>query len=176
MVNIETNNQQRLNTNNIKDLQNPVLIYNYTIKVGRGFLTHLFYVDPLPHTLIILPTHSSSFQILSTHIPPSPPPLPQAPPNTQTLLFLLTYFIGWMGDRATFDVLFYLIIMGLKIMSLSTIVSERPCYVFYAKKCHVYWVLTYSWLFTSTLIWYHTHKNTQRTQKLIDWQTHVNIY
>ena len=134
MVNIETNNQQRLNTNNIKDLQNPVLIYNYTIKVGRGFLTHLFYVDPLPHTLIILPTHSSSFQILSTHIPPSPPPLPQAPPNTQTLLFLLTYFIGWMGDRATFDVLFYLIIMGLKIMSLSTIVSERPCYAFYAKK------------------------------------------
>ena len=68
--------------------------------VGRGVPTLLFYEDPP-----ILPTqpHFSNFV---TH--PSPHPLPchlQPPP---TLLFLLSCFFGWIGDHATFDVLFYL--------------------------------------------------------------------
>ena len=76
-------------------------VYLYQYIVDRGILIPLFYEDSLPPILSTL-----FFQILSK----SPylscclqPPTPQ--------LFLLSCFFGWMGDRATFDVLFYLMIL-----------------------------------------------------------------
>ena len=61
--------------------------YFYSLKlvstiVGRGFLTPLFYGDPVPPKLLT-----------------SPPPFFQV--------------FGLMGDRATFDVLFDLMILGI---------------------------------------------------------------
>ena len=52
--------------------------------VGRGVLAPLFYEDPLHF-----------------FVPPS------------LLFFLLSSFFGWMGDRATFDMLFYLAIIWI---------------------------------------------------------------
>ena len=66
-----------------------------------------FMKTPLP----ILPTSPSLFQILSTPAPsPCPRPCQLQPPPP--LLFLLPWFFGWIGDHATFDVLFYLRIIS----------------------------------------------------------------
>ena len=62
--------------------------------VGRGVLTPLFCEDAL-----ILPTSFFKFC-------PLPPSL--SPPNPTP-----TAFFGWIGDCATFDVLFYLIILWI---------------------------------------------------------------
>ena len=94
------------------------------------------------------------------------------------LLFLRPCFFGWMGDCATFDVLFYPNdIMGLYMRSVGTLILEGRCYVFYEKK--VYWGLTHNVVF----YWYsdlisHTYKpkDMHHTQGPIDWYTHVNIY
>ena len=59
------------------------------------------------------------FQILSNHLSPTPCHL-QPPPQ---LFFLLSCFFGWMGDHASFDVLFYYN-MNLHITSLGTLVPE----------------------------------------------------
>ena len=51
--------------------------------------------------------------------------------------------------------------MDLHMSSLSTLVPEGCCCVFYASKCQVYWGLTHNMDFTGTLIWYHTHATTK---------------
>ena len=69
------------------------------------------------------------FQILST----SPHfPVTSKPPSHCSFCFPV--FFGWMGDHATFDVPFYLMIIW-----------------------HI------MWFFTGTLIWYHTQRNTNST-------------
>ena len=53
------------------------------------------------------------------------------------LLFLRPCFFGWMGDCATFDVLFYPNdIMGLYMRSVGTLILEGRCYVFYEKQVY----------------------------------------
>ena len=48
------------------------------------------------------PIFSDFVQHLHFSVTSNPPP---------SLFFLLRYFFGWMGDYATFDVLFYLMII-----------------------------------------------------------------
>ena len=82
-------------------------------------------------------------------------------------LYMVVLF-GWMGDYATFDVLFYLIVkMELHMPSLGTLVPGGPWCVFYARRRQVYWGLAHIVVF----YWYsdlisHTdkHSNTQHTQ------------
>ena len=67
------------------------VVYNILI-VGRVFLT----------PKIAYPR----FQILSNT-------LPRPPSSTPTVFFLLSCSFDWMCDRATFDVLFYLMIIWI---------------------------------------------------------------
>ena len=67
----------------------------YMCIVGRGFLTPYFMKTPYI-------AYHSFFTFCAT--PHQPPP---------SLLFLLPCFFGWMRDRATFDVLFYLMTLWI---------------------------------------------------------------
>ena len=77
---------------------------NFYIKclytVGRGVLTSLFYEDPPPPILPAL--------LFSNFVQPPSLSFPVASNLPSSLLFLLPCFFGWIGDRATFDVLLYL--------------------------------------------------------------------
>ena len=85
-------------------------------------------------------------------------------------------FFGWMGDHATLEVLFYLI---LWIYTCPWCVW--PWCVFYIARRQVYWSLTHV-VFASALTWYHTqehthtHKDTQHTQGPVNLHAHINIY
>ena len=118
---------------------------------------HIFFTPPLP------------FQILSTslHLPcclQSPPPL----------LILLPCFFDWIGDRATFDVPF-----SLMISWMYTCQALRPWCMFYAARRQVYWGLTCGFLlvhwFDITHSQTHTCKDTQHTQGPVYWHTHINV-
>ena len=126
--------------------------------VCRGMLTSLFYENTLPILL-----NSPSFQVL-----PPPPTISCHFQSAPPLLFLLSCFFGWMGDCATFDVLFYLIIIW--ILGMSSLVTLVP---------EVYWGLTHNMVF----YWYYdlishtlSHKYTQHTQEPKELHTHWNIY
>ena len=69
--------------------------------VGRGVLT--------PPPLCYEDKPYIAYPLFFTFCPPSP--LPSI--HTHTLLFLLSCFFGWMGNCATFDVLFYLIVLWI---------------------------------------------------------------
>ena len=72
--------------------------------VGRGILSPLILWRPPPPPILPTPTFSilSNPPCLLCHLQPLPP-----------LIFLLSCFFGWMGDRVTFDVLFYLMILWI---------------------------------------------------------------
>ena len=70
--------------------------------------------------------HSLFFKFCPTFLLPQPLPLP---------LFLLPCFFGWMGDRATFDVILLNGIMDQQITSLAYIVPEGLCCVFFPLRC-----------------------------------------
>ena len=107
--------------------------------------------------------------------------LPTLPQPLTSLLFLLPCFfgwnsMGWMSDRATFDVLHYLMVL----YTCQTLVPERPCCVFYATRHQVYWGLTNNVVFLLVL-WLdathsHTKKDRQHTQGPRDWHTHIYIH
>ena len=97
----------------------------FFIRVGRGFLTPIFYEDP---PLLL----TSFFKFCP---PPSPPTS-----NTTALFVVLCLWLN--GDSATFDVLFYLIIFW--IHSCRALV---PCYVFYGTRCRVYRGMTHNAVF-----------------------------
>ena len=113
----------------------------------------LFYEDLLP---ILPPPFFFKFfpPLLPLHCHLQPP---------SWLFFLLSCFFGWIVDRTTFDVPFYLMInnMDLHILSLGTRRILMCVCVFYATKCQVYWVLTgnvgFYWY---PFIFYHIHKHT----------------
>ena len=99
--------------------------------VGRGVLTPLFYEDlpilPIaPFWNVVHPPPQ-----LLCHLQPPPP-----------LFSLLSCFFSWMGDHATFDVLFNNI--DLHMSSLGSLVPEGPWCVFYAIRHQVYWGLTHT--------------------------------
>ena len=115
--------------------------------VGRRVLTPLFYEDPL---------YISKLPFFKF----CPTPLPCCLQPPALLLILLCYFFGWMGDHATFDVLFYSMISWMYICR-----ALGSWCMFYATRCQVYWVLTCDVVFCwySNLISHtqtHMHKDT----------------
>ena len=119
--------------------------------VGRGVLTPppLFYEDP-PYI-----AYPPFLKFCST-----PPPCRRQPPPP--LLFLLSSFFDRMGDHATFDVLFCLMILW--IHTCLTLVHQYQkdldaCFMQQGIKFTEVW---HMWLFAGTPTWYHTnsHKHT----------------
>ena len=102
-----------------------------------------------------------------------PPPFFQILSNTFPLSLLPptptpTAFFGWIGDRATFDVLVYL--MTLWIYTCRALVPEGTWCVFYATRHQVYGGLTHNVVFCwySNLISHtqtHAHTKTNNTLK-----------
>ena len=75
-------------------------------------------------------------------------------------LYIVVLF-GWMGDYATFDVLFYLIVkMELHMPSLGTLVPEGPWCVFYSTRRQVYWGLAHIVVFDLLIFFNITHRQT----------------
>ena len=109
----------------------------------------------------ILPTSLFS-DFCTTTRPPHPCLLQHTPP----LFFLLFCFFGWMGDNATIDVPFYLMMIW--------IYTCRPLVPYYQKDLDVCFKFTkvwhIMWFFSGTLIWYHTHKKTKTHT------AYINIY
>ena len=101
------------------------------IIVGRGVLPPLFYEDSPP--LYCLPTLPPFFEIFSI-----PRCLPCCLEPPAPLLIMLSCFFGWMGDCATFGVLFYLMRSWMYPCR-----ALGPWCVFYATRCQVYWGLTH---------------------------------
>ena len=99
------------------NLKQEILVWNNGVPQGfilgptlslhswRRVLTPLFYKDLPPYI-----AYSSFFKFCPT---PPPPPLPCRLQPQPPLLFLLSYFFDWMGDHATFGVLFYLMILWI---------------------------------------------------------------
>ena len=140
-------------------LENPLL--SNSCRFLAYFLVNIwvFIVEKGSQTLFLWRPPFFQFYSL-TPAPPFPCHLQTLPP----LFLQLTGFFGWMGDHATFDVLFYLMIWIYTYQALG------PWCVFHATR----WGLTHN--FTGTLIWYHTQKYTQHTQGPVDWHTHLSKY
>ena len=99
-----------------------------------------------------------------------PAPTSQHFQSPLPLLFLFFSFFGWMGDHATFDVLFYMMIMW--------ICSCQVCVL--CNKASNLLRSDTTWFFTGTLIISHTQTehstHTEHTQGVVDWHTHTVIY
>ena len=119
--------------------------------VDRGLLTPILWQPPYVAYILFCKFRPTPFPHTQNPILPS-------------LHFLLLCFFDWVSDCATSDVLFYLMTLWIyKIPSLGTLLGQGTCSVFYATRCQFTEVQHMTWLFASTLILYHTHK--QSTQK-----------
>ena len=79
--------------------------------------------------------------------------------------FRCLVLFGWVGDRAIFDVLFYLMISW--IYKCWALVPEGPWCVFYTKMHQLYWGTLVLWFDVT-----HTHTHTRNIlQRLVDWHT-----
>ena len=111
--------------------------------------------------------------ILPTPPPPSsffkfcPTPSPLLPCHLQPppqLFFLLSCFFGWMGDHATFDVLFYLMIIWIYTCQALVPWYQKDldvCFMQQDIRFTEIWHIM--WFFTGTLIWYHKPTNVHST-------------
>ena len=104
---------------------------------------------------ILLPPHPASFfKCCPTHSPPHPCHL--QPPSQP--FFLLFCSFGWMGDHATFDVLFYLMIILIYTWQAFVPWYQKGLDVSFMQQGVRFteiWHIV--WFFTGTLIWYHKH-------------------
>ena len=134
-------------------------------------LTPLFYEDP---PILLTPTPVSNF--VQPSLPLSPNPCHLHPPHQG--FFLLSCFFCWMGDHATFDVLFYLMIIWIYTCQASVPYYQKDLDVYFMQqgvKSTVVWHIV--WFFTGTLILYHTHthmhthKYTQCKTRFFLWNT-----
>ena len=74
-------------------------------------------------------------------------------------LFLLPCFFAWMCDRATTVFPWYQQHLVVCLMHTASNLLK---------------IYTDDMVFATTLIWYHTHRQTQRTQEQIDWHKHTH--
>ena len=129
-------------------------------------LIPLFYEDPpILHAPLL-------FQISAT------PHTSQSPPTSNlTLLsvFLFLWLNGW--SRHIWCAIIRNENMDPQMSSLVILVPEGLWCEFCATRRQVYWGLTHA-VFTGSLIWYHTHTqtNTQHTRGPVDRHTHIDIY
>ena len=112
---------------------------------------------------------------LSPLIASNPPLLSPSTSTPATLSVVLFFWLnGW--SRHIWCSILLNDVMDLHMSSLSILVPEGHWCMFYATRRQVYWGLTHNVVFAGTLIWYHTHTNTQHTQGPLDWDTHINIH
>ena len=131
----------------------------------------------VPNTLYVMKTAPQYsllhlFKFCSTLLSCFLQPLPQ-------LLFLISCFFDWLGDRATFDMLFHLMILW--IYKCRALVPQYHNNLdMYSMQQDVKFTEVWHiiWFFASTLIWYHTHIHTKihSTLRPIDWCTHISIH
>ena len=82
-----------------------------------------------------------------------------------------------MGDHATFDVLFYLLIIWIYACQALLPWYQKDLDVDFMQQGIKFTEVSHiMWFFAGTLILYHTHKHTQHIQGPVDWHTHINIY
>ena len=133
--------------------------------VGTGFLTRTILLRP-PSPYIAYP-RPPLFQIFSN------PFLSPLPLSCTPLLFLLSFFFGWMGDHATFDAPLN-DIMDLCLSNFDTLVPEGPCCVFYVTRRQVYWDQTHVVFCRYSDLISHTHAHTcARTHTHTHTHTHT---
>ena len=102
------------------------------------------------------------------------PPFPCRLQPPSPLLFLLPCFFNWMGDWATFDVVFHLMIPRLYLCRLRTFVSEGSWCMFLLV---IWFNITHTNKHTHTHTHTHTHKKTYSTLfGPVDWHNYINIY
>ena len=69
------------------------------------------------------------------------------------------------------------ILWTLTCRNLAPWYQQDLCFVFYATRHQTYWRLVIDDIvFACTLIWYHTHRQTEKIQGPIEIETHINIY
>ena len=115
------------------------------------------------------------FQFCLTH------PLPHSPVNSNAhppLFLRLTCFFGWMGDHATFDVLFYLMIIWIyTCQALAPLTRRTLMCVLCNKASSLLRPGTCGFLL---VLWFditHTQTQTHTVHSgAVDWHTHINIY
>ena len=119
----------------------------------------------VPNTLYVMKTAPQYsllhlFKICSTLLSFFLQPLPQ-------LLFFISCFFDWLGDRATFDVLFHLMILW--ICKCRALVPQ------YHNNLDMYSMqqgVKYTQIHTNT----HIHTKIHSTLRPIDWRTHISIH
>ena len=89
------------------------------------------------------PLPSSFFKFCPTPSPRIPCHL-QPPPQ---LFFLLSCFFGWMGDHATFDMLFYLMIIWIYICQALVPWYQKDLDVCFMQQGVRFWCRTYNVVF-----------------------------
>ena len=105
---------------------------------------------------------------------PTPSPLLpchlQPPPQ---LFFLLSCFFDWLGDHATFDVLFYLMLTWIYTFQALVPRYENDldmCFMQQGIRFTEVWHIM--WFFIGTLIWYHKHTTTHTAHSRVSGLTH----
>ena len=105
---------------------------------------------------------------------PTPSPLLpchlQPPPQ---LFFLLSCFFDWLGDHATFDVLFYLMLTWIYAFQALVPRYENDldmCFMQQGIRFTEVWHIM--WFFIGTLIWYHKHTTTHTAHSRVSGLTH----
>ena len=116
----------------------------------------------------------SLFQILSNLPPPwLPCHLQPSPP----LFFLLSFFFGWIGDHATFDVLFCVMIIWIYTCRALVPLYQKDLNVCFMQQRAKF---TEVWhVFSILVLWFditHTHKHTQLPRTTARTHTQINIY
>ena len=109
--------------------------------------------------------------------PTSPPRLPCHLQPSPPLFFLFSFFFGWIGDHATFDVLFCVMIIWIYTCRALVPLYQKDLNVCFmqqrAKFTEVWHVFFLYWYSDLTL---HTHINTHNSQGPLHGHTHKLIY
>ena len=91
------------------------------------------------------------------------------------LLILLSCLFHWMGDHATFDILFYLIILWIYKCQASVPWYHDVCFmqqgVKFTEVWHIIWFFTSLWFDTTQ-----THKQRHIAHSGVNWLTHPYKY
>ena len=130
------------------------------IIVGTGFLTPLFYEDPLT-----IPISYFQFLYNNTHL--------LTCLQTPHPLFLLTYLFGWINDCAIFCVILLNDFMDLHMSNLDTLVPEVPCCMQQGIMFTELWHIMRFFCSYSELI-SHIHREREHTEGPKAWN--INIY
>ena len=109
-----------------------------------------------------------------------PTPLSRRTKPSPPLLFLMSFFFDWMDHCATFNVLFYLMILWIyTCQALVPKYKDDIAMCFMQQRIRFTEVWNIMWLFL--VLWFdfittYTYKDIQHTQGPIDWHAHINIY